>query len=163
MNLKATVENLKNKAANLFKEKEERILTKEILFENVINYSRAKRVAEDLLGPTGKVVVTYEGTGERTVTSCTLLLDGEVAGEGKTIPDAFVDATKDLTLREVQELAGPALVSLEVARAGNEALQTSLQMQRLMMQPRPRPATDRRSRHRARRTKMRRLARQQEA
>jgi hypothetical protein len=148
MNLKATVENLKNKVVNVFKKKEDRLLTKEILFENVTNYSRARRLARDLLGPFASVRVAHNEIDAGRPAGCSIsYTDDEGVSTtvyGNSIAEAFVKVTADLTLREVQELAGPALVSLEVAQEAVNSRNESIKLMRLAMQRRdPQPVRGR--------------------
>jgi len=85
------------------------------LFSVVTNYSRAKRVARALLGPTsrvwhrreeGVVQVGYEEGGSK-----------QVAGQGATFADALVEASKELSMKELVSLVRPELTSAATADA----------------------------------------------
>ena len=73
-----------------------KLATKEDVFAAVTNYSRAKRLAAAVFGPTARVFhrpgepvkIVYEDTGE-------------LAGSGKSFPDAFSDASRDVKLEDI--------------------------------------------------------------
>ena len=83
------------------------------LFSAVTNYSRAKRVARALLGPTSRVLlrdgvvqVGYEEGGSM-----------DVAGQGSTFSEALAEAAKELSVRELMSLVRPEIVATSTADA----------------------------------------------
>src|SRR5262245_42571368 len=71
-----------------------------VLFGVVTNYSRAKRLVAALVGPLGRV---WQREGKFQVGEQGP--DGNVVlGEGATFPEAFFEATKDLTVDDLMDL-----------------------------------------------------------
>ncbi len=83
---------------------------RKLLFAPVTNYSRAKRLAQALIGPTARVT-NYEGKPVQ------IIMDGEAYGEGATFADAFLSACYDMDPGEITRLAGPVLYSIHTATA----------------------------------------------
>jgi hypothetical protein len=77
---------------------------------SVANFSQAKRLTKDLLGPLGRVwvregvVSVGEDSGQGRI----------IYGEGASFQEALFDACRDLTVEEIMELAGPTMLSLGV-------------------------------------------------
>lgn len=87
------------------------------LFSVVTNYSKAKRVARALLGPTsrvrsrdGVVQVGYEEGGGM-----------DVAGQGSTFSEALTEAAKELSFQELLSLVRPELIAASTADAREAA------------------------------------------
>jgi hypothetical protein len=72
----------------------EKQLTKEEIFASVTNKSRASKLAKAMFGRTARVYGT------------SIEADGEVVGEGRTFQEMFMNATRDVSIKELVELPG---------------------------------------------------------